>query len=90
MSVGGTIVDAMTKDKKISFKTSPCPGCGKIGTIRRIIWGMPSADIDFSKYAIGGCCIPENPHEIACSECPWSGWRGSLIPHERVFRIPNE
>jgi hypothetical protein len=50
---------------------------------------MPSSDIDFEKYAIGGCLIPENPHEIACCECPWSGWRGSLIPEDRVIRESN-
>ena len=80
----------MNNKKPITFKTAPCPQCGTVGSIRRIIWGMPSVDIDFSKYAIGGCCIPENPHEIACSECPWSGWRGSLIPKDRVFRETNQ
>jgi ssDNA-binding Zn-finger/Zn-ribbon topoisomerase 1 len=76
--------------KRISFKTAPCPKCGAIGSLRRIIWGMPSSDIDFEKYAIGGCLIPENPHEIACSECPWSGWRGSLIPEDRTHRMPKD
>ena len=90
MSVGASSLVSMSEKKPITFKTAPCPGCGTIGSIRRIIWGVPSADFDFSKHAIGGQCIPENPHEIACSECPWSGWRGSLIPADRVFRIRPE
>ena len=79
----------MSKEKRITFKTAPCPACGTKGSIRKILWGMPSSDIEFEKYAIGGCCIPENPPEIACSECAWSGWRGSLIPPERTFSADN-
>lgn len=78
----------MKKPKKISIRTAPCPSCGASGSLRKIIWGMPSPDFDFSKFAVGGCCIPENPHEIACSECAWSGWRGSIVPPDRVHRIP--
>ena len=70
----------MKPRKPITIKTSPCPGCGEIGTLRRIVWGLPVEAIDLEKYAIGGCCIPENPPEIACCECPWSGHRGHLIP----------
>jgi len=77
------------KKSRISFRTAACPSCGAKGSLRRIIWGMPSADLDFDKYAVGGCCIPENPHEIACSECAWSGWRGSLVPPERIIRTEN-
>ncbi len=80
----------MNESRKISMKTAPCPSCGTTGSLRKIIWGMPSADFDFSKYAVGGCCIPESPHELACSECAWSGWRGSLVPPDRVHRIPPE
>lgn len=66
--------------KKITVKTSPCPSCGSVGSLRRIAWGLPVEAIDLEKFAIGGCSIPENPPELACSECPWSGHRGHLIP----------
>jgi hypothetical protein len=75
----------MNHQRRITVKTSPCPGCGAIGTLRRIVWGLPVEAIDLNKYAIGGCCIPENPPELACSECPWSGHRGHLIPNPQTF-----
>jgi hypothetical protein len=68
------------KAKRIIVKTSPCPSCGSIGSLRRIIWGLPSQAIDLKKLAVGGCCIPESPPEWACTECPWSDHRGYLIP----------
>jgi hypothetical protein len=71
------------KKRQITLKTSPCPGCSTVGSLRRIIWGLPADDIDLEKFAIGGCCIPENPPELACTECPWSGHRGQLIPTPR-------
>jgi len=46
---------------------------------------MPSME-DQDKYILGGCCIPENPPEIGCRKCGWQGWRGSLIPENRVIR----
>jgi hypothetical protein len=66
--------------RRITVKTSPCPNCGTVGSLRRIVWGLPAEAIDLDRFAIGGCCIPENPPELACSECPWSGHRGQLIP----------
>lgn len=71
----------MSKRKQITVKKSPCPGCGAKGTLRRMVWGLPIEAIDLDKFAIGGCCIPENPPELACTECPWSGHRGLLIPN---------
>lgn len=75
--------------KRITLKTAKCPKCFKKGTLKRILWGMPSADIESDKYLIGGCCVPENPHEIGCSMCDWRGWRGSLIPESRVYKTKN-
>jgi hypothetical protein len=71
--------------RRITVKTSPCPNCGVIGSLRRIVWGLPPEAIDLNKYAIGGCCIPENPPELACTECPWSGHRGHLIPTPKPY-----
>jgi hypothetical protein len=52
-----------------------CPRCGATGTMRKILYGMPSDDFDFEKYAVGGCVIGEDPAEIECSECEWQGKR---------------
>lgn len=87
--VGAEFYSPHMRRKPITLKTAPCPECGTPGSLKKILWGMPSADFDFEKFAVGGCCIPENPPEIACSKCAWSGWRGSLIPSERIFRTDN-
>ncbi len=68
--------------RRVTVKTSPCPNCGAMGSLRRIVWGLPAQAIDLEKFAIGGCCIPENPPELACTECPWSGHRGHLLSRE--------
>ena len=75
--------------KRITLKTASCPKCHKKGALKRILWGMPSADVDLDRYIIGGCCLPENPHEIGCVQCDWTGWRGSLISHQRIPEINN-
>jgi Zn ribbon nucleic-acid-binding protein len=75
--------------KRITLKTAKCPKCQKKGTLKRILWGMPSAEIYIENYIIGGCCLPENPHEIGCIRCGWTGWRGSLIPSRRIHRAGN-
>lgn len=71
----------MSKRKLVTLKASTCPGCGASGKLRWIIWGLPAENIDMEKFFIGGCCIPENPPELACAECPWSGHLGHLIPN---------
>jgi hypothetical protein len=75
--------------KRITLKTARCPKCHKKGTLKRILWGIPSAETNTDNYIIGGCCLPENPHEIGCTRCSWTGWRGSLISESRIHRADN-
>ena len=49
-----------------------CPGCGTTGTLREIIYGMPSEDFNHDRYIVGGC-ISEESTEIGCLECEWAG-----------------
>lgn len=70
--------EVMAKER-ITVKTSPCPSYCVVGNLRRIARGLLAEAIDLDKFAIGGCCIPDNPPELACTECPWSGYRGHLI-----------
>ena len=46
-----------------------CNKCGAIGKFKRIIYGLPSDDFDFEKYAVGGCIIEENAPDIQCKVC---------------------
>ena len=54
-------------------KNTFCPGCNQRGSIRKIIYGLPSEPIDPEKYISGGCCIDTNSPEIQCVSCNWSG-----------------
>ena len=59
-----------------------CPGCSEIGTLRKIVCGMPDPEeFDFEKYAVGGCYIngDESDPEIRFRDCDWSGLRESLV-----------
>jgi hypothetical protein len=58
-----------------------CPGCSEIGTLRKIIYGMPDPEtFDFEKYAVGGCCMngDGSDPEVSCRECGWEGFREDL------------
>ncbi len=59
-----------------SLKKQECPGCGEVGTIREIVYGMPDPEIfDFEKYAVGGCCMngDGSDPQFQCRICNWSG-----------------
>ena len=51
-----------------------CPGCGTLGSVREIVYGMPGPDFEFDKYIVGGCCVTDDDPDIGCREC---GWRGT-------------
>jgi len=66
-----------TKKRRRPIKVLVCPECGKLGTLRKILYGMPDAEtFDFEKYEVGGCCLrgDGSDADIACRECHWSGF----------------
>ena len=62
--------------KRIILATAACPECGQVGTVRKIIYGMPGPDFDFEKYEVGGCVVTGHDPQHACRECGWSGTLG--------------
>jgi hypothetical protein len=67
-----------TKGRRRSIKLLTCPGCSAVGTLRKIVYGMPDPDtFDFEKYAVGGCCMngDGSDPDIACRQCEWEGLR---------------
>jgi hypothetical protein len=74
----------MATKLRTSIKKLICPECGEIGTLRKIIYGMPDPEsFDFEKYAVGGCCMngDGSDPDISCRACDWSGFRESLSPN---------
>jgi hypothetical protein len=70
-----------TKRRRRSIKLLECPLCGQIGTLRKIIYGMPDPEsFDFEKYAVGGCCMngDGSDPDVSCKECDWSGFRDKV------------
>lgn len=60
------------------IKILACPECGQLGTLRKILYGMPDPEtFDFEKYAVGGCCLngDGSDPDVACRSCDWSGFR---------------
>jgi hypothetical protein len=71
-----------TKPGKRSIKGLACPGCGQVGALRKILYGMPDPEtFDFEKYAVGGCCMngDGSDPDVACRTCDWSGMRSSIL-----------
>ena len=69
-----------TKKRRRSIKLLTCPGCGQVGTLRTILYGMPDPEVfDFEKYAVGGCCMngDGSDPDIRCKACEWEGLRGA-------------
>lgn len=67
-----------------NIRSLTCPECEEIGTLRKIIYGMPDPErFDFERYAVGGCCISGDGSDpdVQCKSCDWSGFRASLIPN---------
>jgi len=55
-----------------------CVGCGKEGTVKEIIYGLPAEDYDRDRYLLGGC-IPEDV-VAECTHCRWQ-----KIKKKKVF-----
>ena len=71
----------MTTKRRKRIRTLICPGCGEIGALREIIYGMPDPEtFDFEKYAVGGCCVGEGQDpDVQCRKCEWEGFRDSIL-----------
>ena len=68
----------MTTKRRKRISSLVCPGCSEIGTLRKIVYGMPDPEsFDFEKYAVGGCCMngDGSDPDLACRACGWSGFR---------------
>lgn len=53
-----------------------CPECGDVGTIRKILWGMPTQEaFESGDYIIGGCLVrgDGNDPTYGCTMCSWEG-----------------
>ena len=64
------------------MKELTCPECGEIGTLRKIIYGLPDPEtFDFKKYAVGGCCINGDgtDPDFHCKKCQWEGFYEQLL-----------
>ena len=77
----GTLLylELVTIKRRPPLRTLSCPQCGQKGNLQRIIYGMPTHDFDFEKYAVGGCLVFDNQPDVRCKDCGWSGIRESLL-----------
>jgi hypothetical protein len=68
-----------TTKRRPVLRSLSCPKCGQKGNLQRIIYGMPSHDFDFEKYAVGGCLVFDNQPDVRCRDCGWSGLKALLL-----------
>ena len=71
----------MKTNRQTRIGSLNCPECGEVGTLRKIIYGMPDPEVfDFEKYAVGGCCITGDGSDpdVQCNECGWEGMQVSI------------
>ena len=76
-----TYSDVMEIRRRKRISGLVCPGCSEIGTLRKIVYGMPDPEsFDFEKYAVGGCCMngDGSDPDVSCRECGWEGFREDL------------
>jgi len=56
--------------------TASCPECGEVGTIRKILRGMPTQEaFESGDFVIGGCEVNEGGWDpkYGCQNCSWTG-----------------
>ena len=76
--------EIMTTKRRKRISGLVCPGCSEIGTLRKIVYGMPDPEsFDFEKYAVGGCCMngDGSDPDLRCKSCEWVGLRESFVSH---------
>lgn len=57
----------------MSEDSKACPQCHSVERVLPILWGFPSADVDFAKYFIGGCVVDSGPEPDAAYVCETCG-----------------
>ena len=68
----------MTAKRRKRIGTLTCPNCAEIGTLQKILYGIPDPEtFDFEKYAVGGCCLSPDgvDPDLRCKSCEWEGLR---------------
>ena len=58
------------------METAYCPECSEVGTIRKILWGMPTQEAFKSgDFVIGGCLVRGDglDPKFGCQSCSWTG-----------------
>lgn len=68
----------MTAKRRKRIGTLACPNCAEIGTLQKILYGIPDPEtFDFEKYAVGGCCLSPDgvDPDLRCKSCEWEGLR---------------
>jgi hypothetical protein len=57
----------------MTTRKSKCPICGKVDSVVRILYGMPTVkayeDAQAGKLHIGGCCIGPDSPKWYCKRC---------------------
>ena len=55
----------------VGMPKTVCPKCGNPEKVRKILWDMPSEDVDLDEYFIGGCVMDPNPAKYICIACDY-------------------
>lgn len=72
---------SMSGNQRQRLSSLACPKCLEVGSLRKILYGMPDPEtFDFEKYAVGGCCMSPDgiDPDIKCGRCDWSGYRDAM------------
>ena len=70
---------AGTSSRRVRLSTASCPSCGVVGSLRRIIYGMPGLDFDLDRYISGGCVVTDNDPNIGYKKFYWFGLKKDLV-----------
>ena len=69
------MLSVMSNVSKWMVSTS-CPECGEVGSIRKILWGMPTPQaFESGDFVIGGCIVQGDGSDpkFGCQSCSWTG-----------------
>ena len=66
----------ISKEAKLNITAkTPCPNCGKLGSLRPATFGMPAYDLEKTReYFLGGCTFDSNNPDMGCLDCKWTGF----------------